>query len=69
MQLRRRSPTFYVDLLPLLNSGRIELLDHPRLVAQLCGLERRPYSRNETLSALSTALDPIASKQKRIFRA
>jgi hypothetical protein len=31
----------YVDLLPLLNSRRIELLDYPRLVAQLCGLERR----------------------------
>jgi hypothetical protein len=31
----------YVDLLALLNSARIELLDHPRLVAQLCGLERR----------------------------
>jgi hypothetical protein len=31
----------YVDLLPLLNSRRIELLDHPQLVAQLCGLERR----------------------------
>ncbi len=31
----------YVDALPLLNSGKIELLDHPRLVAQLCGLERR----------------------------
>jgi hypothetical protein len=31
----------YVDLLPLLNAKRIELLDHPRLVAQLCGLERR----------------------------
>ena len=27
--------------MPLLNSNRIELLDHPRLVAQLCGLERR----------------------------
>jgi hypothetical protein len=31
----------YLNLLPLLNSGRVELLDHPRLVAQLCGLERR----------------------------
>jgi hypothetical protein len=31
----------YRDLLPVLNSRRIELLDHPRLVAQLCGLERR----------------------------
>jgi len=31
----------YRDLLPLLNSNRVELLDHRRLVAQLCGLERR----------------------------
>ena len=31
----------YLSLLPLLNSGRTELLDHKRLVAQLCGLERR----------------------------
>jgi hypothetical protein len=29
------------ETLPLLNSGRIELLDHPRLIAQLIGLERR----------------------------
>jgi hypothetical protein len=28
-------------LLPLLNSGRIELLDQPKLVAQLTNLERR----------------------------
>jgi hypothetical protein len=32
---------FYRDLLPFLNSGRLELLDHPRLISQLCGLERR----------------------------
>ena len=31
----------YLTLLPLLNSGRVELLDHPRLVNQLIGLERR----------------------------
>src|SRR4028118_1149534 len=36
-----RSRTCNRDLLPLLNSGRVELLDSPRLVAQLCGLERR----------------------------
>lgn len=28
-------------MLPLLNSGRVALLDVPRLVAQLAGLERR----------------------------
>jgi hypothetical protein len=31
----------YGELLPLLNSGRVELLDNPRLQSQLCGLERR----------------------------
>jgi hypothetical protein len=36
---------FYRNLLPFLNSGRVELLDHPRLVSQLCGLER-PTSRS-----------------------
>ena len=31
----------YRDSLPLLNAGRVELLDNKHLVAQLCGLERR----------------------------
>jgi hypothetical protein len=31
----------YRDLLPLLNSGQVELLDHPRLIGQICALERR----------------------------
>jgi hypothetical protein len=31
----------YKELLPLMNSGRVELLDLPRLTTQLCGLERR----------------------------
>ncbi|MEH6950709.1 hypothetical protein V4R08_05090 [Nitrobacter sp. NHB1] len=31
----------YRDLLPLINSARVELLDHAKLVNQLCGLERR----------------------------
>jgi hypothetical protein len=31
----------YRDLLPQLNSRQLDLLDHPRLIAQLCGLERR----------------------------
>jgi hypothetical protein len=31
----------YRDLLPLINSRRIDLLDHPHLIAQLCALERR----------------------------
>ena len=31
----------YGALLPVLNSGRLELLDHPRLISQLLSLERR----------------------------
>ena len=31
----------YRDLLPLINARRIDLLDDKRLLAQLCGLERR----------------------------
>ena len=31
----------YLAFLPVLNSGRLELLDNPRMVAQFVGLERR----------------------------
>jgi hypothetical protein len=31
----------YRDCLPLINSKKVDLLDHPRLVSQLVGLERR----------------------------
>ena len=31
----------YLDLLPLINSGRVEFLDNERLISQLCALERR----------------------------
>ena len=37
----RPKADLYRDALPLLNSGRVELLDHPRLYAQFLGLERR----------------------------
>jgi hypothetical protein len=33
--------SLYQSALPLINSRRADLLDHPRLIAQLCGLERR----------------------------
>jgi hypothetical protein len=31
----------YRELLPIINSGKIDLLDHPRAISQLCALERR----------------------------
>ena len=37
----RTKSDIYRDVLPVLNSGKAELLDLPRLVSQLCGLERR----------------------------
>jgi hypothetical protein len=33
--------SLYVNFLPLLNAGQVRLLDHQRLVGQLCALERR----------------------------
>jgi hypothetical protein len=37
----RPKSDIYKELLPMLNSGKVELLDNPRLIAQLCSLERR----------------------------
>src|SRR5262249_49927449 len=34
----------YLELLPLLNSGKLELLDNTRLVQQLCSLQRKTDS-------------------------
>ena len=31
----------YRDFLPQINGGRVELLDHPKMINQLCSLERR----------------------------
>ncbi|TMA58326.1 MAG: hypothetical protein E6J75_05625, partial [Deltaproteobacteria bacterium] len=54
------------------NSGRVELLDHPRLVAQLCGLERRtawggrdsidhgPGGHDDVANAVAGALVAVA---------
>jgi hypothetical protein len=38
---RQPKSDLYRDILPALNSGKGELLDYPRLIAQLCSLERR----------------------------
>jgi hypothetical protein len=58
----------YGEALPLLNAGRCELLDLPRLIAQFCGLERRtarggrdsidhaPGAHDDTANAVAGAL-------------
>ena len=40
-QSARPKSELYQALLPLINSGTVDLLDHPRAIAQLCSLERR----------------------------
>jgi hypothetical protein len=37
----RSKSELYVELLPLINSRRVDLLDDRKAIAQLCGLERR----------------------------
>ena len=37
----RNKSDIYLAFVPAITSGRVELLDHPRLVAQLSGLDRR----------------------------
>jgi hypothetical protein len=52
----------YRDLLPLVNSGKAELLDVPRLVAQLCGLERRTArSGRDSIDHAPGAHDDVAN--------
>jgi hypothetical protein len=63
----------YVALLPLINSAKVELLDHPVLIAQLCNLERRtsragrdsidhpPRGRDDVANAVAGVL-VLASK-------
>jgi hypothetical protein len=84
-QFRKRGITYevaakpksdlYRELLPLLNSGRVVLLDHPRLIAQLCGLERRsarggrdsidhgPHAHDDLANAAAGALLRAAARQ------
>jgi hypothetical protein len=52
----------YRDLLPILNSGRAELLDHPHLVGQLCSLERRTArSGKDSIDHAPGAHDDVAN--------
>ncbi|MEX2430301.1 MAG: hypothetical protein WD645_00095, partial [Dehalococcoidia bacterium] len=66
----------YQNLLPVLNGRTVRLLDHPRLVEQICGLERRtarggrdtidhaPGARDDVANAVAGAL-VLASRPSR----
>src|SRR5262249_35831858 len=50
----------YKESLPLFNSRRVELLDNSRLVAQLCGLERRTVrGGNDSIDHAPNANDDV----------
>lgn len=52
----------YCELLPVLNSGRCDLLDHARLKAQLLGLERRTSrSGKDTIDHMPGGHDDVAN--------
>ena len=53
---------FYKDLLPILTSGKAELLEHTRLINQLCGLERRTArSGNDSIDHPPGAHDDLCN--------
>lgn len=68
----RPKSDLYRDFLPLANSGRVELLDHPRLSSQLIALERRtsrggrdsidhpPGAHDDVSNAVAGALVAVA---------
>jgi len=69
----------YRELLPALNSGRVELLDNRRLIAQLCNLERRtsrggrdsidhaPGGHDDLINAAAGALTKALNQGSQIF--
>ena len=68
----------YLAFLPLLNSGRVSLLDNQRMVAQFVGLERRaarsgkdsvdhaPGAHDDVANAVAGALTMAAAPQPKI---
>jgi hypothetical protein len=69
----KQKSELYRDLLPLLNSRRVEWLDHGRLITQLTQLERRtgrrgrdsidhaPNSHDDVVNAVAGVVDLIAA--------
>jgi hypothetical protein len=58
----KTSSEIFVDFLPLLMSGRAELLDNPTLINQLAGLERKVGRGRDHISAAGSgsAHDDVA---------
>jgi hypothetical protein len=53
---------YYRDLLPLINSGNVQLINNPRLISQLCNLERRTArSGKDSIDHVKGGHDDIAN--------
>jgi hypothetical protein len=75
----RTRSDIYKELLPLINSGKVELLDSDKLVMQLCGLERRtsrggrdsvdhgPGGHDDLANAAAGALVMLNQASERFF--
>src|SRR5262249_39117956 len=51
----------YVEFLPVLNSRRVELLDHARLATQLCQLERHAGGGKDKITHPPSGHDDVAN--------
>jgi hypothetical protein len=59
---KKRKSDLYLAFLPIINAGRAELLDEPRLYNQLLGLERRLIrGGRETIDHVKGAHDDVAN--------
>ena len=56
--------TLYLNFLPLLNSGKVRLLDNKRLVTQLIGLERNTSRAAIRLSAFECLLMALSGHSR-----
>ncbi len=62
VQAEKTRSGLYLELLGPLNSGQVDLLDHPRLVAQLCTLERRTSrAGRDSINHAPNAHDDVAN--------
>lgn len=58
----RNKTELYQAMLPRINSGRVEFPDNPRLISQICGLDRRTTrSGRETIDHAPGAHDDLAN--------
>ena len=57
----RPKSQLYTSLLPAVNSRRVDLLDNPRLVAQLVGLERRTGRTGDVIDHAPAAHDDVCN--------